>query len=219
MKTPKRTTGESGASDTGRGSPWNEMSELLPLKPGEQLIANVDRHRRRFSGGRLFLRELTYAVQLDEAKDELVLPHVRLQVLHDPPSWLPPTRRRRKRRTSPIPGLTRRQYYQSRRFRDRFRTMIEILAGSRMHMKIELVQDPTDAPLTWEGRCESCGADLWVQGKWSDPLALPVFGGRAFMEDCTAPDDTILTRVIVPRKEAASRFSWFRIKKIGPRKY
>lgn len=218
MKEKKRKNGDHEIPHPYPTADWNQITPFIPSGEGDGTIANVDRHRARFSGGRLFLRNLTYEVQLEAVDGKLVLPHLRLEVLHDPPAWLPPKRRRRKR-PSPIPSLTRRQYYQSRRFRERFRTMVEILAGSRQHMKLELIQDPEDAPLSWEGRCVSCGATLWVKGKWSDPDALPIFGGAAFMNDCASPDTAVLTRVVVPRKGVKSKFSWFKIPKIAPRKF
>jgi hypothetical protein len=176
----------------------------------------VDKHRQRFHGGKLFLRELTYAIQLDQAEDKLVLPRLRLEVRDDLPTWVPPRRRRRPRR-SPIPNLSRKKYLHSVQLKQWMKRIIEILAGERQHMRVLLVQDPEAAPLEWEGQCETCGATFSVRGIWSDRDRLPDLGGTAFLDNCGAPDRAILERVIIPRKSPQRR-NWLRIKRIAPRR-
>jgi hypothetical protein len=192
---------------------------VLPSGDDPILISNVDRHRRRFTGGQLFLRELTYAVQLDEDADRIVLPRLRLQVLDNPPSWLPPRKRKRKRK-SPFPSISTKKYLHSYRLRKWMRSLVEIIAGERRHLRVTMVQDPESAPLEWDGRCDSCGSTFWVRGRWSDsPGSLPTIGGMAFMQDCGTPDAAILTKIIRRRGTPHRRGGWLRIRKIAPPKY
>jgi hypothetical protein len=187
---------------------------VLPTAEVSPFVANMDRHRARFTGGKLFLRELTYAIHLSYTKDQVVLPHLRLEVHDDLPVWTPP-RVRRRRKKSPIPGLSRKQYLDTLKLKRWMRRLIAVLAGERLHLRVLMVQGVDDAPLSWYGRCESCGATFEVHGVWADLRRLPVMGGSAFIEECGAPDREILERVIVPRTRP-KRQNWLRLRRIAP---
>jgi len=174
----------------------------------------VDKHRQRFTGGKLMLRELTYLVQLDQNPDEIVLPHLRLEIRDDLPVWVPPRRRRRKRRRI-LPHLSHKKFLVTRKLKWWMGRIVELLAGERRHMRVLMVQDTEAAPLEWEGKCESCGATFSVKGIWSDADRLPELGGSAFLRECDAPDETILARVMVPRPGLKTRRKWLRVRRIA----
>lgn len=212
MKEIKRLGGDTPAL---RGPDHNVTPPVSHQAPTEPFVSNMDRHRQRFMGGKLALRELTYQVQLDQNPDRLVLPRLRLEVRDDLPVWVPPRRRRRKRRQV-LPNLSRHKYLVTKKLARWMKRIVELLAGERRHMRVLMVQDAEAAPLEWEGKCESCGATFSVKGIWSVPDRLPELGGRAFLRDCDAPDEAILTRVMMPRPGLKTTRKWLRVRRIAP---
>lgn len=192
------------------------QSLVSPPAPTAPFVSLRDRHRQKFTGGKLMMRELIYQVQLDENKEEFVLPRLRLEVRDDLPAWVPPRRRRRRRR-SILPDLSRHKFLATRKLKQWMLRVVQLLAGERRHMRVLMVQDPEAKPLEWEGRCESCGATFSVKGYWTAPDRLPELGGSAFLRECDAPDEAILTRVMVPRPGVKTTRKWLRIRRIGPR--
>lgn len=214
MKKIKRLDGATPPHSPAIPGVTSPVSHQAPTGP---FVAQVDRNRQRYTGGKLLLRELTYMVQLDQHPGEVVLPHLRLEVLDDLPVWVPPRRRRRVRRRI-LPDLSRKKFLATRKLKRWMRQVVELLAGERRHMRVLMVQDTEAAPLEWEGKCESCGATFSVKGIWTDPDRLPELGGRAFLRDCDAPDEAILTRVMVPRPGVKTTRKWVRIPRIAPRR-
>lgn len=204
-----------GATPVLRGPDHNVTSAVPHQAPTEPFVSNMDRHRQRFMSGKLMLRELTYTVQLDQNPNALVLPRLRLEVRDDLPVWVPPRRRRRKR-INPLPNLSRRRFLVTKKLARWMRKIVELLAGERRHLRVLMVQDAEAAPLEWEGKCESCGMTFSVKGIWSAPERMPELGGQAFLRECNAPDEAILTRVMMPRPGVKARRRWLRIPRIAP---